>query len=77
MSQTLFLQHFNGFILHRTFVVYHEKVAHIFKIQSTLSLVYFRCFVSVIREHSEKLERPTIAEYATVFRVFTKAYKVI
>ncbi len=30
MLQTLFLQHFNGFILHRTFVVYHEKVVALY-----------------------------------------------
>ena len=30
MLQTLFLQHFNGFILHRTFVVYHESCCIIF-----------------------------------------------
>ncbi len=30
MLQTLFLQHFNGFILHRTFVVYHESCRIIF-----------------------------------------------
>ena len=28
MSQTLFLQHVNEFILHKTFVVYREKVVH-------------------------------------------------
>jgi hypothetical protein len=30
MLQTLFSQHFNGFILHRTFVVYHETCCIIF-----------------------------------------------
>ncbi len=44
MLQTLFLQHFNGFILHGTFVVYQE-IYIIFSKINFFPLEYCYCFV--------------------------------
>ena len=45
-SQKLFLQHFNSFIPHRTFVVYHEKKLFIIilKIKSKFIIGFFNFY---------------------------------
>ena len=43
--QTLFLQHFNGFILHGTFVVVYQEIYIIFSKIEFFPLEYCYCFV--------------------------------
>ena len=58
MSQMLFLQHFNGFILHRTFVVYHKMLFIIFlKIKSNFIIGVFGVYVLLVLSASKRITR--------------------
>ena len=63
MLQTLFLQHFNGFILHGTFVVYQEIYIKFSKIKffSFGVLLLFCCYSKCIARNRQYIRLKVVA----------------